>query len=282
MTTRNFIIHQRARTYQWTGDCFLSVKSFYHGSATYQVKHREYIVNDRNYLILNDCTRYRIIIDNPSVVESFCVFFSPDFVCQKVSALNATDEQQLNFSYKLTDGIKLLEKNYLHGGKVSDLLFNGRQFLKYHIPEIQKEEYYHNLLNAILAQNNESLKIADKLALKKKSTREEIYRRLLYARNFMDCHYVENLTLKEISSVAMLSENHFLRNFKRVYNSSPFQYITRLKIADAKRQISETDKSITDIALNLGYSSLSNFSYYFKSMVGLSPAEFRKKVIYSK
>lgn len=79
-----------------------------------------------------------------------------------------------------------------------------------------------------------------------------------------------------------LSENHLLRNFSQIFHISPFQYITQLKIAEAKRQIIETDKNITEIASTLGYSSLSNFSYYFKNLVGLSPVTLRKKVRYRK
>lgn len=277
MIESNFIIHQQARQYQWSGDCFLSIKSFYNGSARYTVQQREYSVNERNYLIMNDLTKYNLIIDNKFPIESFCVFFSPGFVSQIVSELNSSGEQLLDFSIKKSEGIKLFERNYLHGGDISKILFHARQSSISTLSEIEKEEFYHSLLNAILFQNSDSLKKADRLALKKKSTREEIYRRLFYAKDFIDCNYIENLTLKKISGVAMLSENHLLRNFKQVFNISPFQYIMQLKIAEAKRQIIETDKSVTEIAISLGYSSLSNFSYYFKNVVGLSPFALRKK-----
>lgn len=277
MNANNFIIHQRASQYQWSGDCFLSIKSFYNGSAKYTVQQREYSVNENNYLILNDCTKYNLIIDNKFSIESFCVFFSPEFVCQIVSELNSSEEQLLDFSFKKTEGIKLFERNYLHGGDVSKILFHGRQSSISALSVIEKEEFYLSLLNAILFQNDDSLKEAERLTSKKKCTREEIYRRLLYAKDFIDCNYSENLTLKEISHVAMLSENHLLRNFSQIFNTSPFQYITRLKIAEAKRLIIETDKSITEIAISLGYSSLSNFSYYFKKVVGRSPVVLRKK-----
>ena len=278
----NFIIHQKARQYQWSGDCFLSIKSFFNGSAKYHVQQREYTINNNNYLILNDCTKYNLTIDDISPVESFCVFFSPDFASRILSELSSTEEQCLDFSIKKTEGIKLLERNYLHGGQVSEILHYGRQLSGTTISEIEKEEFYFKLLNAILFQNNNSFKDANRLNSKKKSTKEEIYRRVLYAKDYIDGNYSENLTLNKLSRVAMLSENHLLRNFNLIFNISPFQYITRLKIEDAKRQIEQTDKSITEISSMLGYSSLSNFSYYFKNAVGLSPMELRKKVIYRK
>lgn len=277
MIAKNFIIHQQAFKYQWSGDCFLSIKSFYNGIARYQVQQRNYVVNERNYLILNDCTRYNLIIDNKTPTESFCVFFTSDFVCQTVSELRATEDQRLNLSFKETGGIKLVERNYLHGGQVSKSLLRGRRLSTLPMSEMEKEEFYRTLLNAILYQNSDSLKEVNLLTAKKKATREELYRRLLYAKDFIDCNYAEDLSLEKIAQVAMLSENHLLRNFNQFFNTSPFQYITRLKINEAKRQILETDRSITDIAFNLGYLSLSNFSYYFKKVVGLSPVELRKK-----
>lgn len=273
----NFIIHQQARQYEWSGDCFLSIKSFYNGSAKYGVKQREYNVNERNYLILNDCTNYNLTIDNKSPIESFCVFFSPEFVCQIASESNSTEEQLLDFSIKRASSIKLLERNYLHGGEVSKILFQGRQSSKRTMSKIEEEEFYFALLNSILFQNGNYLNEASVLTAKRKSTREEIYRRLHFAKDFIDCNYTENLTLKRISQIAMLSENHLLRNFSQLFNITPFQYITQLKLAEAKRQIIETDKSVTEIILSLGYSSLSNFSYYFKNVVGLSPVTLRKK-----
>lgn len=282
MADHNFIIHQQARQYHWSGDCFLSIKSFYHGSARYNVQHREYSVNERNYLILNDCTKYELTIDTATPTESFCVFFAPGFVCQVLSEWNSSEEQRLEHSFKKLGGIKLFERNYLHGGDVTKILQQGKRSSPQIMHEMEKEEFYYTLLNAMLSQNAVSFRETNKLALKKKSTREEIYRRIYFAKDFIDGNYTANLTLNSIAGVAMLSENHLLRNFGRLFGMSPFQYITRLKIGEAKRQIMETDSNISDVAFNLGYTSLSNFSYYFKSVTGLSPTELRKKVIHRK
>lgn len=273
----NFIIHQHASQYQWSGDCFLSIKSFYNGSAKYTVQQREYSVNQHNYLILNDCTNYNLTIDNETPIESFCVFFTPEFVCSVISELNASEEQLLDGTIKKSAGVKLLERNYLHGGDVSNILFRAKQTPISGLSGIEKDEFYHTLLTAILFQNSEALKKADSLSLKKSSTREEIYRRLQYARDFIDCNFTDNLTLKKISDVAMLSENHFLRNFNEVFNFSPFQYITQLKMAEAKRLIIETDKSVTEVALTLGYSSLSNFSAISGMWWVCRPLRFEKR-----
>ncbi len=274
--TDSFIIHQRARKYQWTGDCFLSIKSFYGGQANYQVKQREYQVDLTNFLILNECTKYRLTIDNSKETESFCVFFSPEFVSEVISGLNSTDEQLLDFDVKWHDGITLFERNYQHRGRVSELLKIGREKSNFGIDELEKDEFYYRLLNAILQQNNNTLFDTERLTSKKKSTREELYQRVMFVKDFMDCNYHKNLRLKELASIGLLSENHLLRNFNQIFGITPFQYISKKRIHEAKRQILETNKTIKEIALDTGYSSLGNFSNYFKNIIGQSPSALRK------
>lgn len=273
----NFIIHQQAQKYQWSGECFLSIKSFYNGQADYQVKQREYRVDQTNFLILNECTKYRLTIDSSAKTESFCVFFSPEFVSEVISELNSSDEQILDFNLKQQTGIKLFEKNYFHQGLVSKLLKNGKTKSKLGMSDIEKDEFYYQLLNAIIQQNTKTLQNANRLTSKKKSTRKEIYQRILFVKDFIDSNYSDNLRLKDLAAIGLLSENHLLRNFNQIFKITPFQYISQKRIQEAKRQVLESDKPIKDIASDLGYSSLSNFSNYFKTIVGHSPSALRKK-----
>lgn len=273
----NFIIHQQAKKYQWSGECFLSIKSFYGGKADYQVKQREYQVDQNNFLILNECTKYRLTIDSTNKTESFCVFFSPEFVSEVVSGLNSSDEQMLDFNPKHINGIRLFEQNYSHQGIVSELLRNGRAKSELGMSDIEKDEFYYQLLNAIINQNTKTLQDTNRLSSKKESTRKEIYQRILFVKDFIDSNYSNNLRLKDLATVGLLSENHLLRNFNQIFGITPFQYISQIKIQEAKRQILESDRPIKDIATNLGYSSFGNFSNYFKSIVGQSPSEIRKK-----
>lgn len=273
----NFIIHQQAKKYQWSGECFLSIKSFYNGKADYQVKQREYQVDQKNFLILNECTKYRLTIDSRNETESFCVFFSPEFVAEVVSGLNSSDEQMLDLNPKHLNGIRLFEKNYSHEGLVSRLLKNGRIKSELGMSDIEKDEFYHQLLNAIIQQNSKTLQDTNRLSYKKKSTRKEIYQRVIFAKDFIDSNYHNNLRLKDLATIALLSENHLLRNFNQIFEVTPFQYISQKKIQEAKRQIQESNKPIKDIASDLGYSSFSNFSNYFKLVVGQSPSAVRKK-----
>lgn len=272
----NFIIHQQARQYQWSGDCFLSVKSFYNGLANYNVGYKDYCINHDSFLVLNECTKYDLTIDTANETESFCVFFSPEFVSGVVSEHCSSDIQLLDFNPNTKQkGIHFLERKYKHEGLVSSWLLEGKKRLSNSKSTLEHDEFYHQLLNALIAQNGTALKEAEKLSLKKKSTRVEIYQRIYCARDFIDNNYRANPTLSDIARVAALSENHLLRCFKQVFGLSPFKYLSKLRIQEACRQIGQTDKPISEIAKEVGYSSMSNFSHYFKSVTGKAPSCYK-------
>ena len=273
----NFVIHQKAKKYQWHGECFLSVKSFYNGRANYQINQREYEVDKTNFLILNECTEYRLTIDTPQETESFCTFFAPEFVNRTVSELGASDEQLLDLNMKIGDGIKLFERNYIHNGTVSQLLKVGRIRFTNGMEDLEKDEWYQQLLCAILQQNSKTYIYTERLNSKRKSTREELYQRLCFVKDYIDCNYFRALRLSDLAAIGLLSENHLLRNFKQAFGLTPFQYISRKRIQEAERQILETDKNIKDIAMDVGYSSFGNFSSYFKGITGRSPIHLRKR-----
>lgn len=85
------------------------------------------------------------------------------------------------------------------------------------------------------------------------------------------------LTLEEISRVALLSKFHFHRIFKMVTSESLAQFIQRLRIEKAANLINvDTAISLTDIAMNCGFSSSAYFSRIFKEHFGISASAFRQ------
>ena len=73
-----------------------------------------------------------------------------------------------------------------------------------------------------------------------------------------------------------MSEYHFSRLFKKATGRSPSQCFIRLRMAKARQLLLETDQSIIDIGLEVGYGSPSHFSQVFKREVGVKPSDYRK------
>lgn len=91
----------------------------------------------------------------------------------------------------------------------------------------------------------------------------------------MEAGLADQFNLQALASEAGLSAFHFSRVFKQATGYSPSAYFIQLKIIEARRLLMETEKSIIEIALDLGYSSPSHFSQVFKRAVGVRPSHYR-------
>jgi AraC family transcriptional regulator len=86
----------------------------------------------------------------------------------------------------------------------------------------------------------------------------------------------EQLTIDDLASVAMFSKFHFSRVFQKVTGLSPGRFLSAVRLREAKRLLSTTSLSVTEITHLVGYSSVGTFSSRFTSSVGISPTGFRQ------
>jgi AraC family transcriptional regulator len=91
----------------------------------------------------------------------------------------------------------------------------------------------------------------------------------------MEAHLGEEFSLGELARNAGMSEFHFSRLFKKATGFSPSQYFIRMRMAEARRLLRETDRSVIEIGLEVGYSSPSHFAQVFRREVGISPTDYR-------
>ncbi len=104
---------------------------------------------------------------------------------------------------------------------------------------------------------------------------EDLNRRLLRARDAMDRAYAEPLNVREVAAVAHISEAHFSRSFRAVFGETPHRYLQRRRVERSMFLLRETQRSVTDICLDVGFSSLGTFSRTFRDIVGETPSEYR-------
>lgn len=109
---------------------------------------------------------------------------------------------------------------------------------------------------------------------------------LEYARQYMEEHYSENLTIDQLARLATLSPKYFVDLFKRKYGVSAMEYVTGLRIQQAKRLLSSGQMRLRDVALQVGYADELYFSRKFKQRAGVSPTVYtasrkRKIVAYT-
>ena len=89
---------------------------------------------------------------------------------------------------------------------------------------------------------------------------EESNRRLLRARDAMDRAYPEALDVSALAAIACMSEAHFIRAFRAAFGETPHRYLQRRRVERAMYLLRRTDRSVTDVCLDVGFSSLGTFS----------------------
>ena len=108
------------------------------------------------------------------------------------------------------------------------------------------------------------------------SVRPDIARRLQRAKNYVETHFDRQIGLNDMAGQAFMSSAHFLRQFKREFGSTPYQYLTQCRLQAAKKLLRETDTAITEIVFASGFGNRSAFSRLFKERCGVSPLEYRR------
>ncbi len=93
---------------------------------------------------------------------------------------------------------------------------------------------------------------------------------------FIENNYTANLKLEDISNAAYASKYHFSRMFKKIVGSSPYAYLLNFRINMSKEKLKYSSKSISEIGIEVGFDSTSNFIKTFRMLEGMTPSMYRK------
>jgi AraC-like DNA-binding protein len=101
--------------------------------------------------------------------------------------------------------------------------------------------------------------------------------RLSRARDQLSDHEAQALSIDEIARQAAVSPYHFIRQFRALFGETPHHFRTRIRLEYAK-QLLVADTPVTDVCMQLGYSSLGSFSTLFAQRFGLAPSIYRQRM----
>lgn len=101
-------------------------------------------------------------------------------------------------------------------------------------------------------------------------------RRAIESARWIDLHSHQDIDLQSLAAQTGLSVYHYLRVFSAVLGVTPHQYLLRCRLRKAAQLLSEEDRAITEIALDVGFADLSNFVRTFRRAAGVSPRLYRQ------
>jgi AraC-like DNA-binding protein len=100
-------------------------------------------------------------------------------------------------------------------------------------------------------------------------------RHLQRAKDLADARFAEPLTVADLAHAAGLSPSHFSREFRRAFGESPHVYLLTRRLERAASMLRRTDRSVADICVAVGLSSVGSFTTTFTRVYGRSPTAYR-------
>lgn len=107
------------------------------------------------------------------------------------------------------------------------------------------------------------------------ATRQELYRRALRAREFMQENWQIELTLTDVAQKACLSPYHFHRTFREAFGESPMRWLRALRLSKARELLLNDRFTVTEAAWQCGYADVFSFSKAYKKHFGICPSHTR-------
>lgn len=245
----------------------LSVKMAAGGRERYFLARREVAVDDDNFLVLNEGSRYgsllRAALPGGPPAWTFALFFRPGMqrevaaarAQQPDAALDAPDAAEAASRVDARSApceVGFAEHLRPHGGAVSRRLRHIAGAVQAgERDDVWLEEQCTLLLDAML--DAEAATRPEPAA--RAAQRAELQRRLRLAADFIETHYAEALTLERMAEAACLSRYHFVREFARAFGLSPHAYLTRKRAHAAQRCLRDGAADREALAYHCGFGS---------------------------
>ncbi|HZE57749.1 MAG TPA: AraC family transcriptional regulator [Chthoniobacterales bacterium] len=255
----------------------LSLKSMFNGRALYRIERGEFSVDDSGYLILNNRQPYSIEIASPTAVETFVLWFPDGWAEEVLASLTRPNERLLDTPGLTSSAATFFERYTRHDETVSPRIRELRAAFKakHAIDDTWLEEKLRGLLAAMLKVQDAVKQQTNELPAVRASTREELWRRVNRARDFLHAHLGSRIRLAEVAAAACLSPFHLLRTFQAAFRQTPHEYLNQCRLERAKFLLEKTRIPVTAICLDCGFTSLGSFSALFHKSCGMSPRKWR-------
>ena len=226
---------------------------FTQGKGDFLCDGKSFAVEKGDFVIVNSTEAHSYAAREP--IDLICILIYPEFF------------SDINFSH-----IQL--KN----------LIRGDRYIAGCIEEIYKE-YTDGTLGSDMMIKSFTYKLMAYLlreyTVSQMSQREIATQNIRLARlnrivEYISANYNQKITTKQLAEMSFLNENHFCRFFKKSVGKTVSEYLNEFRIEKAGVLLSATDKSIADIASEVGFDDINYFSRMFKKIRNMSPSEYRK------
>jgi AraC family transcriptional regulator len=237
------------------------------GNSVVTVEGRRVVIPEGYFFISNEGQPYTLEVGRQSA-ETFNVHFGKHFVSQALQSMSQSDFEPNNAIQFRNFRNRLLPINE----SVKRLI--GK--IQHDHSSMHEEENLYELFGHLLGEEEGLKNQVQKIPSLKKSTQEEVVKRLLTSVDFIYSSSQQKLSLDQLAREACLSKFHFLRLFKSTFNKTPYQFINEVRVERAKNLLRKPGLSVREIAHQTGFDSASSFSRTFYNTAGVYPTQFQR------
>lgn len=280
----NLLVYSRLSQFQRGGtQSGYGVKFVIHGEERYKVDFRPYVLGAGQYLLVNHGQEVETKVDTHSPTEGICLYFEPAFLDYVYEAILVKNPDLPGIEALRAGGtLEFCIKTYQGQGHIDVL---GKALEEVAAEIRQYPQRMQETLDARMYEVAEALLISqaaifaqiERLTSAKRTTRQELYKRLSKARNYIHANLDAPLDLDTLSQVACLSKYHFIRLFKEVYDQTPRQYLISRRLERASNLLLTSSKTFHEICHEVGLKDSSSFGRLFKRSFGATPQLYRQK-----
>jgi len=241
------------------------------GNSFVTIDNRKVRVSDDHFFITNSEQSYTLEVDEKSKTETFNIHFGSHFADQLIQSQAAVEKIMEEKFQAPLQAFSFHNRLLRKSKKTIDLLVA----LQSNKDKLKEEELLSQLFISLFHEELKLANVTNALPSLKKSTREELTKRILLSTDYIQEFYNNSISLDELAAVSCLSKYHFLRLFKIAMSQTPHQFLTQVRIEKSKELLSRSGNNIHQIADKVGFQDSSSFSRAFYYYVGVYPSQFR-------
>ena len=255
----------------------LSVKTVSRGRARWKTEDGEFWVDETSLLVVNERQPYSITVDSRDKVETCCLFFERGSVESVHRALTEAPEQLVDDPFCATPELRFRVRLQFGDDKLMPRLKAMDRAVRCGaLDQSWLENQVMLAARDLLAIEERTEREIARVPAARPATREEIFKRVCRAREFLYASQDQAVRLEDASRAACLSPYHLHRAFRQAFGETPHNFLTRVRLDRARLLLSTTQPTITEVCLGCGFESPGSFSTLFRKKFGRSPREFRR------
>ncbi len=244
-------------------------------SQAYTVGMRKHHVSPRQYLLIDEGQSFRTACNSDHPGRMLTVAYQVGLAQRMYYALCTSHDTSLDTPEGHAE-LHLFDQTQPMTPQVTSIA--SRLAVDNHqLNDVDFHEILEDLLEVVLMGQQGVQRRMASIDKVKRSTRQEIYRRLQWTIEYIDANFTRKVTVEELAGEACLSPFHFKRLFRQVFQQPPYQYIKMKRIQRAKELLAR-GYAVHEVCNLVGWEDASSFIRLFKKVHSITPGKFKTAV----